>query len=327
MVGLLVDGYMHNTRGDQLESFLTPWHGLLYSGFLASALWIVGPMFTETGPIRERAKALPDGYALGALGALIFGLGGMADSVWHTLLGIEVDIEALLSPPHLVLFTGAILILTTPARAAWHRSERSPSLRSFAPALASVTLSTLLVGFFFMYASGLDDFHATASFAALFEPGAQFAEMPFLEDVLGAFGVVSRLLTTVILMIPLLLVVRRWDPPRGSVTILFTSYGVFMLVLQDFRMPEMVAAAVLAGIVGDLLVAGLHPGLDRPGATRVLATAVPAVLWLVHVALLAAQGDLGWPFAVWGGVVLFAAGTGYALSLLAVAPTPEPAAG
>lgn len=320
MIGLLVDGYVHNTRGDELESFLTPWHGLLYSGFLASALWITGPMFTVTGPLRERVTSLPDGYALGALGVLIFGLGGMADSVWHTLLGIEVDIDALLSPPHLVLFTGAILILTTPARAAWRHPEHSPDLRTFGPALASITLSTLLVGFFFMYSSGLFDFHATTAFARLFEPGAVFADDPFLYEVLTGLGVVARLLTTVVLLVPLLSMTHRWELPFGAVTILFTSFAAFMLVLAQFRLPEMVVAAALAGLAGDLLVRRLRPGPHRPGAVRALAVAVPVVLWLAHMSVLALDGDLGWPFAIWGGTVLFAAGTGYALSLLSVPP-------
>lgn len=323
MIGLFVDGYVHNTRGEQLESFFTPWHGLLYSGFVAAALWITAPMFRAQGSIRERLAALPDGYAGGALGAFVFGVGGLADSIWHSVFGIEVDVEALLSPPHLVLFAGAMLILTTPARAAWRRSGRSQSLRGFLPALGSITLATLLVGFFFMYSSGLFDFHATAEFAALFADGARFAEHPFLFEVMAGFGVVARLFTTAVLMIPALVILRRWDPPRGTFTVLFTSYGAFMVVLETFRLPEMVAAAALTGVVADVLVARLAPRPDRPHAVRAFAAVVPAVLWLAHFALLAIAGNLGWPFELWGGVVIFAAGAGYLLSLLAVPPAAE----
>lgn len=324
MIGLLVDGYVHNTRGDQLESFLTPWHGLLYSGFLASALWITAPMFRTSGSLRAKVAALPDGYAAGALGVLVFGIGGLGDTVWHTLLGIEVDLEALLSPPHLVLFAGAMLILTTPARAAWRRPGRTIGLRAFLPALGSVTLATLLVGFFFMYSSGLYDFHATTRFIGEFAAGGLLVETPFLQEVLTSFGVVARLMTTVILMVPVLLLVRRWDVPRGSFTLLLTTYAVFMLVLGDFRLPTLVLAGLIAGLAADALVVQLGPGPTRPNAVRILGAAVPAVLWLAHFGLLAAAGDLGWPFTLWGGVVLFAAGTGYALSLLAVPPPRTP---
>lgn len=325
MVGLFLDGYMHNTRGDQLEGFFTPWHAVLYSGFVACALWIVLPARGVRGPTRERLAALPDGYAAGAVGALIFAVGGIADSVWHSLLGIEVDLEALLSPPHLVLFAGAMLMLTTPARAAWRRPGVTVGFREFAPALASVTLATLLVGFFFMYSSGLYDFHATANFVGTFQEGGRLEDAAFLREVLSGFGVVARLFTTVVLMVPVLLVVRRWSPPRGTFTTLFATYAAFMLVLQDFRQPEMLAAGLLTGLVADAMVAWLRPSGDRPGAIRVFATVVPATLWAAHFALLAAAGNLGWPFELWGGVVLFAAGAGYAISLLAVTPRPQPA--
>lgn len=324
MVGLFLDGYVHNTRGDQLESFFTPWHGVLYSGFLALALWIAWPMRHVDGPFRSRLAALPVGYAAGAAGALIFAVGGMADSVWHSALGVEVNLEALLSPPHLILFAGATLMLTTPARAMWRRPGSTPTLRAFFPALTSITLVTLLVGFFFMYSSGLYDFHATRGFRGLFRPGHELAETPFLWDILSGYGAVSRLFTTLTLMVPTLLILRRWEPPRGTFTLLFTTYATFMLVLDAFQHPELVLAGLVAGVVADLLVARLRPSPEQLPALRLFSAVVPATLWLVHFGLLGVVGNLGWPFVLWGGVVLFAAGTGYTLSLLAMPPAIEP---
>lgn len=322
MIGLFIDGYVHNTRGDQLESFLTPWHGVLYSGFVASALWIAWPALTTGGPWRDRLAVLPRGYGLGLLGVVIFAVGGVADGVWHTLLGIEVDLEALISPPHLLLFAGAMLILTTPLRAAWARPIEAPSLRSFLPALASITLAALLVGFFFMYASGLFDPHALAAFQVF--AAAEFgAERLFLLEVLNAFGILARLVTTAFLMIPAVLLLRRWDPPRGSFTILFVSYGAFMLVLEDSQHVELLLPALVAGAVADALAGRLPRTTDRRRGVYGFATAVPATLWLAHFATLAAAGDLGWPFLLWGGVVLFAAGTGLILAVLAF-PPPVP---
>src|SRR5215207_2693770 len=94
LVGLFVDGWAHiNLRG--LETFFTPWHGLFYSGFFAVAALI------GVGIGRGRAagfggwRAIPAGYELAALGAAIFMIGGVGDMLWHTLFGIEVDLEAL----------------------------------------------------------------------------------------------------------------------------------------------------------------------------------------------------------------------------------------
>ena len=40
--GLYLDGWAHNHLPSALESFFTPWHGVFYSGFLATAayLWL-----------------------------------------------------------------------------------------------------------------------------------------------------------------------------------------------------------------------------------------------------------------------------------------------
>jgi hypothetical protein len=67
---------------------------------------------------------------LSLLGFMIFALGGGVDFAWHTLFGFEADEEALLSPAHLLLATGAILLTSGPLRAAcwpmccWQCSSR-----------------------------------------------------------------------------------------------------------------------------------------------------------------------------------------------------------
>jgi len=52
---------------------------------------------------RPWSRALPAGYGLSLLGVLIFAAGGIGDMIWHVLFGIEADVEALLSPTHLLL--------------------------------------------------------------------------------------------------------------------------------------------------------------------------------------------------------------------------------
>jgi hypothetical protein len=39
IIGLFVDGYAHQNLAE-LETFFTPWHGIFYSGVMATALWI-----------------------------------------------------------------------------------------------------------------------------------------------------------------------------------------------------------------------------------------------------------------------------------------------
>ena len=41
--------------------------------------------------------------------------GAIGDMFWHIIFGIEVSIDALLSPTHLLLLIGALLILSGPS--------------------------------------------------------------------------------------------------------------------------------------------------------------------------------------------------------------------
>jgi len=98
--GLFLDGWAH-THGKVDTSFFTPWHGVLYSGHLATLLYL--------GWQWSRQRTLPAGYGLSLAGALLFVVGGVGDFIWHELFGIERSIEALLSPTHLLLALGLAL--------------------------------------------------------------------------------------------------------------------------------------------------------------------------------------------------------------------------
>jgi hypothetical protein len=123
VAGLYLDGWAH-THVPGLETFFTPWHAVLYSGFVVLACCLVPADLYRRRPRGVIRGRVPAGYALGLVGALLFAVGGLADMVWHSLLGVEIDLEALLSPPHLLLLTAGTLMLATPLRAAGAR--RSP---------------------------------------------------------------------------------------------------------------------------------------------------------------------------------------------------------
>jgi hypothetical protein len=99
--GVFADGFAHNNLRDTLEGFFSPWHAILYSGFTATALWIAWLVAGQARAGLRGLNALPIGYEWGALGVIVFGLGGVGDLIWHSVFGIEVGTSALLSPTHL----------------------------------------------------------------------------------------------------------------------------------------------------------------------------------------------------------------------------------
>ncbi|HEX2421244.1 MAG TPA: hypothetical protein VHL55_06570, partial [Acidimicrobiia bacterium] len=257
---------------------------------------------------------VPVGYRLGLSGLVIFAVGGVGDLLWHQLLGIETSIDALISPTHLILLVGAMLIITSPFRSAWHRpTPRSSPWPWVAPALISLALVAVLAQFFFLYASGWGD----VAFQTQWRPGDDFGV---------ALGMVSLVVSTLIFMGLGLLLLRRWDPPWGAFTLLTGALGLSMSAVHGFERPGDVLAALFGGIVMDWLAHQLRPDPSRPTMTRAFGFLAPLSVWSAFVAYLAIVGDLRWPVVLWLGAVVMMGLWGLGLSVLATPlQTPGPA--
>lgn len=311
IIGIFVDAYFHATDAG-LESFWTPWHALFYSGFTATAAWIVLLAVRRRVDGQSLIDATPSGYRGALLGIGLFGLGGVGDAIWHTIFGVETSLDALLSPTHLVLFVGATLIASAPLRAAWVDPNDRSNLtwkEFLAPALG-LTWTAALVAFMLAYAVLLTDGELPRS---AFTPGSGNAEF------IAAYGVLSAIVTTVILVAPLLLVLRRWSAlPAGAVT-LFTVVIVLMVALGFDRDLVGLGPALVAGVVGDLLVRKERPWL--------VAAVYPLVLWSTYFVMAGRSGGgLGWPPEIWGGIIFFAVLTSLGIQGLLVLGASLPAA-
>jgi hypothetical protein len=311
--GLFLDGWAHvNQPG--LETFFSPWHGVFYLGFVVSTVVLARLVAQYQRGGRFDPALVPAGYGLGLVGVALFVAGGVADGAWHTMFGVEAGVAALLSPSHLLLLGGGLLMVTSPVRSAWS----SPGLPARAPALAllpalwATALTTAVVLFFFQYLS------AFVSRA----PSMPAAEGP--EGLLTTIaGVASVLVTNLIVVAPVLLLARRWRLPFGTVTLLATIGAVGLTSLREFTLGWLVPAMLAGGLASDLLIARLRPGPDRPWAFRVAAAVAPLFLWGAWMAAYAAAYGIGWPPELWAGVLGMASLTGLGLSVL-VLPPPVP---
>jgi hypothetical protein len=317
IAGMFLDGWAHNNLATSLESFFTPWHGVLYAGFFAVAGVLV------VGQARNMARgyiwirALPRGYLLALFGAALFSFGGAGDLVWHTLFGIEANAEALLSPTHLALATGAMLFITGPLRAAWVRSptETRPGWAGLLPAIIALLMALSLLTFFTQYAHFMN-----TPVLLVKRPAGD----PYLANV---YGITSVLIPAMLIMGVVLFALRRWDLPRGSLTLLLTVNTGLMWALRYNRNSAfwaLLLAAFAAGLVGDVLLAWLKPSAVRRTAMRAFAFSLPFIFVLfAHLAVLATAG-MWWKIHTWLGVPFVAGVAGLLLSFLASPPvTPD----
>ena len=306
--GLFLDGWAHVNQPD-LETFFSPWHGVFYTGFVVSTV-VLARVVARHQRGRFDPALVPAGYGLGLIGAGLFVVGGFADGMWHTMFGIETGVAALLSPSHLLLLAGGLLMVTSPVRSAWSSPglpARAPARRLF-PALWATTLTTAVVLFFFQYLSA---FVTRAPSTPADGPDG-------LPDTIT--GVASVLVTNLILVAPVLLLARRWRLPFGTVALLATTGAAAMTAIRELTLGALVPAMLVGGLAADLLLAGLRPAPDRPGAFRTAAAAVPLALWGAWLVAYAAVYGIGWPPELWAGVLGMACLSGFALSLLALPP-------
>ncbi|MGH2769768.1 MAG: hypothetical protein ACRDJF_04515 [Actinomycetota bacterium] len=315
--GVFLDGWAHIQR-DIPDTPFTPWHAVLYSGFLAGALFLANAARKNLARGLPLRRVVPAGYELSLLGAAIFALGGIGDMAWHFAFGIETGVDALYSPTHLALALGGILMASGPLRSAWRREDResAPGWAGKLPMLLSLT--TVLSSFTFF----------TLVAHPFVTPQAGGAA-PRTEDLVllhQALGVTEIVLQTTILMGLVLLATRRWVLPFGSLTLVFGLNAVAMHFLDVLNEYQFIPAAVLAGLGADLLYRWLRPGpgAERAGQLRWFAAAVPALLYLTYFMALLATRGVWWSIHLWTGSIVLAGIVGWLLSyLLAPPPLPE----
>jgi len=300
--GAYLDAWAHE-RGYIDQSFFTPWHGLLYSAMLVMGIFLFVPFARNLTRGYSWRDALPVGYGSSLLGVLVFAIGGSSDMLWHILFGIEKSLEALLSPTHLLLALGWVLIVGGPFRAAWQRGDDHRG-SALLPAVISLAWTLSTFTFFTIYASPF--VHVLAAAGA-----------PSGTDV-EALGVTAFLVQSALLMGVVLLAVRRWKLPFGSLTLLLILNIALVVTLHNLY--PLILVATVAGLGADLLIQWVQPSAEKPFAFRLFAFAVPTLLYSFYFAMLLFSDGIAWTTHLWAGTIVLAGVVGLLLSYAFVPP-------
>jgi len=301
--GLFIDGWAHN-HGLVDRTFFTPWHALLYSGYAANAAFLTFTFVRNHLRGQRWSEAIPDGYQLALLGAPIFAIAGVGDLIWHTLFGFEVGIEPLLSPTHLLLAFSAILIMSGPLRAAMRRDIPVES-QNWATLLPAILSMTAVLSVFTFFTSFVNPFVQTWTLQATFDDGKEL-------------GIASVLFLAGIQMGLVLVALRRWKLPIGTLTFVFTINVALMGVFNDNY--PLIPVATLAGLIADFLLWWLQPSITRPEALRLFAFSVPVIFFLCYFVPIILSVGITWKIHLWLGSCVMAGLIGLGLSYLLVPP-------
>jgi hypothetical protein len=321
--GVFLDGWAHN-HGKVDQSFFTPWHAVLYSGFAILAAFLVLTLVINHASGLPWRRAYPPGYGAAVVGAAVFAVGGVGDLIWHTLFGIEQGIEGNISPSHLTLALGGFLLFTGPLRSAWRKTAPDTTARwvTWLPTVLALTYLYSLLTFFMQYASPIvksrADLHITQILITL-----TTGEVSTENDLSSKLGVTGILLETAILMGIIFVILRRWTrPPIGTFAALFGLNGFLMSFLAgDAPILAVALLSALIGLVFDLLNRALRPAAGPVLGLRLFAFMAPFINYLIYfVVLLAIHGSFGWSTHLWTGAIVEAGIVGLLLSYVFVPP-------
>ena len=340
LVALFWDGLRHNNLTG-VDNFFSPPHIAMYLGLTGLGVWIAIVLLRyQKGLEQLDWSAVPRGYRLAFAALPLAAIAGPLDFIWHEAYGFENQIDSTFSPPHQGLFYAGAMLAAIPAASAWQRDWKAPPLRCFYPVVFSVT--SVIAAMLFVVHQLLPFYGgagvvATQGFqddiagrADAFSPGADAVHTEGLSQALTNYGddafpyyffsvhtaVAGILLFTIAFMGAILLMRRRWRVPAGSLTIMGTFLALLWPMLSEYREAELIPALILAGVVGDLLLA-------RFGDTRIrlFALLLPPALWAIFFLCVEfLQDGLGWEPTLWAGLLGTTAGLGYAMSLLVFPP-------
>ena len=332
VIGLFLDGWSHiNLQNGLLGEFFTVWHGLLYLGFNATAIWVVtrNPHLYTRGakpqPYFHPLLGTPMRYPLAIGGLALATVGLLGDIAWHAAFGRETGVARVIAPFHLLLFAGAAGLVSAPLRSGWYAPRFYPStasLRTLLPPLLSLTLVTCVVAFMFQW---LNAFLGWAPAIAIGRVPLELVADGRIRATTEVAGAARILFTNLVLLAPLLLALRRWRLPFGSATFVFVGVSFAMSALTSFDLGATVFAALVAGLMADGIIDAFQPDAEHPLGYRVVAGLTPLALWSTYILVITWVYGIVWPFDLWLGTTLLAAISGLLLSYVAIAPVvPAP---
>jgi hypothetical protein len=305
--GFLLDTWAHGHV--PVETFFTPYHGVAYSGILAGAAILA---------VYGARHAIPPVYRIPMLGIPLFILSGIGDLIWHAFLGIEEGVDAVLSPTHMGLGIGILLICSAPIVSALRNRDQ---LRTFADQLPLI----------FSLAAWMELLHFGTAYA--FDPGAGTLNAPpptapFTPDYLTALSIGYYKLGTGVLIVIFqsllmsgfaLFAGTRFPLRPGALTLMYllgNSAAAAAFTNDTPLLITVLAMSLTAGIVGDLIVARWQPSPERIRAYRLLGVGVPLSYFAMYFIVIGLTEHLWWDWNVSLGALIWAGGIGFGLTLL-----------
>ncbi len=317
--GIFLDVWAHGHV--PVESFFTPYHDFFYAGIVVLFALFAGFAMRNHRAGAPWRESLPEPYRLAAVGFPIFVVAGVGDYFWHLLLGLEIGVDALLSPTHQGLGLGMFFIASGPIRSVLANRSTSTTFLRQLPFVIGLVAWYGLVRLGSSYAF---DFGAARADAP---PPIVYSAQLFTSLAIGYYKLTVGVLIVIYLAALAsgfaLWAVSCMKLRPGTFTILFLCVNAMATApfTNDTPLLEVtLLAALVTGIAADVMVARFDPQPERPKAYRWFAVLVPMIstsAFLLGTQVLA--GGVWWDWNVSLGAISWAGIAGFGLSFIGLA--------
>jgi hypothetical protein len=258
--------------------------------------------------------ALPNALRIPLLGMAFLLAGGAVDTLWHNIFGIEEGLEIFVSPSHEFIIMGMVLVAIGPA------------LMTTAPRLnlgdgTLVTISALLT----VLPLHIFSLHANVLGRIYLGTGDSPVRI-YSTDGQILHGYVF---TTVLLLLPIVLIGRRWSVPIGVPTVLVAvpALAMHLIFLSDEKWwLSLTVAAAAAGVELVIRVVGPLLWISSSVMWLLLGLVGPPLVWGTVFVVGDIEIGVGWNVHIVTGLLTFASLTGAATVLVARNVRPPAAA-
>lgn len=137
----------------------------------------------------------------------------------------------------------------------------------------------------------------------------------FFNQALGVSGI---LLEAGFLMGMILFLVKHWKLPFGALTLMITATSLMIITFHDHY--ELIPAALVAGVLADLLLWWLKPSAAQSRRYYVFAFAVPAIFYALYFAAVYLTQGITWTIHMWAGAIVQAGVIGLLVGFLLLSP-------
>ncbi len=235
-------------------------------------------------------NALPDGYVGSLTAALTFGAAWIVDNAFRSSNPASggVGLDALFTPPRLVLIAATAVMVSGPLRAAARRGETTAGISTLVSAALLLSVLTF----------------ATQFIHPLIDPyslrGYRYTPIGDLKWLGENIGVASILAQALILAGTGLLLNSGFKLRPGSMTLVFAINGLFVMIskLQFEYMPVMIATGVAADVW--IAYSARRPG--RPSAS--LCAVIGGTFVVAYMIEIFLKAGTSWGNSLWAGTIV-----------------------